>query len=66
MYGKIFCVEFHGEPLKFHTKYLTHALKDTILYSIEILRALGFKSSQVFLKRFPGDSFKTAYQCKSS
>ena len=25
--GKIFCVEF---PLKFHTKYLAHTLKDTI------------------------------------
>ena len=26
--GKIFCVEFQREPLKFHTKYLTHTLKD--------------------------------------
>ena len=26
--GKIFCVEFQRFPLKFHTKYLTHALKD--------------------------------------
>ena len=41
---KIFCVEFQREPLKFHTKYLTHTLKDTI-FNIEILRALGFKSS---------------------
>ena len=27
---QIFCVEFQREPLKFHTKYLTHTLKDTI------------------------------------
>ena len=43
--GKIFCVEFQRYPLKFHTKYLTHTLKDMILYNMEILRALRFKSS---------------------
>ena len=26
--GKIFCMEFQREPLKFHTKYLTQTLKD--------------------------------------
>ena len=26
--GKIFCVEFQRVPMKFHTKYLTHILKD--------------------------------------
>ena len=26
--GKIFCVEFQRYPLKFHTKYLKHTLKD--------------------------------------
>ena len=26
--GEIFCVEFQRYPLKFHTKYLTHTLKD--------------------------------------
>ena len=26
--GKLFCVEFQRYPLKFHTKYLTHTLKD--------------------------------------
>ena len=26
--GKIFCVEFQRFPLKFHTKYLIHTLKD--------------------------------------
>ena len=28
--GKIFCVEFQRVPLKFHTKYFTHILKDVI------------------------------------
>ena len=28
--SKIFCVEFQRYPLKFHTKYLTHTLKDMI------------------------------------
>ena len=28
--GKTFCEEFQRYPLKFHTKYLTHTLKDTI------------------------------------
>ena len=28
--GKIFCVEFQRYPLRFHTKYLTHALQDMI------------------------------------
>ena len=28
MYGKAFFVEFQSYPLKFHTKYLTHTLKD--------------------------------------
>ena len=28
--GKIFCVEFQRCPLKFHTKYHTHTLKDMI------------------------------------
>ena len=26
--GKVFCVELQRYPLKFHTKYLTHTLKD--------------------------------------
>ena len=50
---KIFCVEFQRYPLKFHTKYLICTLKDMILYNIEILRALRFKSSYTFLKRPP-------------
>ena len=32
--GKIFCVEFQGVPLKFHTKYLTHTLKDVDFINI--------------------------------
>ena len=31
--GKIFCVEFQRVPLKFHTKYLAHTLKDMIFYT---------------------------------
>ena len=38
--GKIFCVEFQRYPLKFHTKYLTHALKDMIF-----MQFWNFKSS---------------------
>ena len=38
--GKIFCVEFQRVPLKFHTNYLTHALKDRIF-----IQSLNFKSS---------------------
>ena len=41
--GNIFCMEFQRVTFEFHTKYL--ALKDTILYSVEISRALRFKSS---------------------
>ena len=38
--GKIFCVEFQRYPLKFHTKYLTHTLKDMIF-----IQHWNFKSS---------------------
>ena len=38
--GKIFCVEFQRYPLKFHTKYLIHTLKDTIF-----IQHWNFKSS---------------------
>ena len=37
-----FCVEFQREPLKFHTKYLLHSLKDTIFMKCE-----NFKSSYI-------------------
>ena len=38
--GKIFCVEFQMEPLKFHTKYLTHILKENTF-----IQSWNFKSS---------------------
>ena len=40
--GKIFCVKFQRYPLKFHTKYLTHTLKDMIF-----IRHWNFKSSYI-------------------
>ena len=44
----IFCVEFQRVPLKFHTKYLTHTLKDDFIHRWK------FKSSSMFLKCPPG------------
>ena len=41
--GKIFCVEFQREPLKFHTKCLTHSLKETIF-----IQHWKFRSSQIY------------------
>ena len=38
--GKIFCVEFQRVPLKFHTKYLIHTLKD-----VDFILIWQFKSS---------------------
>ena len=38
--GKIFCVEFERVPLKFHTKYHTHTLKD-----VDFIHGWNFKSS---------------------
>ena len=38
--GKIFCVEFQRVPLKFHTKYLTHTLKD-----VDFIHIWKFKNS---------------------
>ena len=38
--GKIFCVEFQRVPLKFHTKYHTHTLKDA-----DFINGWKFKSS---------------------
>ena len=42
--GKIFCVEFQGVPLKFHTKYLAHTLKDMFFlqcHRIQIFQCIG-------------------------
>ena len=38
--GKIFCVEFQRVPSKFHTKYLTHTMKD-----VDFIHRWKFKSS---------------------
>ena len=38
--GEIFCVEFQRVTLKFHTKYLTHTLKD-----VDFIHIWKFKSS---------------------
>ena len=38
--AKVFCVEFQRYALKFHTKYLTHTLKD-----VHFIRRLNFQSS---------------------
>ena len=38
--GKIFCVEFQRVPLKFHTKYLTHTMKN-----VNFIRRWKLKSS---------------------
>ena len=38
--GKVFRVEFQRVPLKFHTKYLNHTLKD-----VEFIHIWQFKSS---------------------
>ena len=40
--GKIFCVEFKRYPLKFHTKYLTHTLKD-----VYFIHRRKFKTSYI-------------------
>ena len=40
--SKIFCVEFQRVPLKFHTKYLTHTLKD-----VNFIHRWNFKSSEI-------------------
>ena len=40
--GKIFCVEFQREPLKFHIQYLTQTLKDTIF-----IQCWKLKNSQI-------------------
>ena len=46
--GKIFCLEFQRFPLKFHSKYLAHTLKDVVFIHSYNLSALRFKSSYVF------------------
>ena len=40
---KIFCMEFQREPLKFHTKYLTHTWKEMIF-----IQYWRFRCSQIY------------------
>ena len=49
-------MEFQRVPLKFHTKYLTHTL--VFIQCWNFLRAIRCKSSYMFLKSPPGDTFK--------
>ena len=49
--GKLFCVEFQRIPLKFHTKYLAHTLKDTIFIHIKMFSDL---QSRVRFSNAPG------------
>ena len=43
--SQILCMELQREPLKFHIRYFAHTFNKT-----EILRALRFRSSQVFVQ----------------
>ena len=64
--GKIFCGEFQRYPLKLHTKYLSHTLTDMILYNIETLRALKFKSSYAVFETLPGRVYMQDQYLKDS
>ena len=47
--GKIFCVEFQRYPLKLHTKYLIHTLKDVCLIPrLKIKIVLQVKLQSIF------------------
>ena len=48
--GKIFCVEFQRVPLKFHTKYLTHTLKDVDFIHIIIESQQLSNNNQQYLR----------------
>ena len=54
--GNMFCVAFQRVHLKFHTIYLTHILKDVILYKVELVGAL----------RLRGRVFETPFQIRST
>ena len=41
--GKLLCVQFQREPLKFLTKYLTHTLKETIF-----IQYWKFRRSEIY------------------
>ena len=40
--GEIFCIEVQRIPLKFHTKYITHTLKDMILHNFNLRSRMCF------------------------
>ena len=62
--GKTFWVEFQRVPLKFHTKYFTHSLKDTgILCTFENLGALLFKSLYAFFQMHPWQPMSSGTKC---
>ena len=42
--GKIFCLEFQRQPLKFRAKYFTHTLQNVYFNAGENFKALRFKS----------------------
>ena len=44
---KIFCVEFQRVPLKFHTKYFTHSLKDK-----DFIKGYNYNSDSRVCKHF--------------
>ena len=46
--GKIFCVEFQRVPLKFHTKYLTHTLKDIFYETLKFQELLELRAHARF------------------
>ena len=59
--GKIFCVEFQRGLWNSTQNILPIHWKMQLLYNVEILRALGFKSSYVVWKRPPLDSFPVLF-----
>ena len=56
--GKIFYVEFQRVPLKYHTDYLTHTLKDMIFINNRNLWALGTTFCEISIKYSHGSSPK--------
>ena len=55
--GKVYLMEFQRVPLKLHTKYLTHTLKNkNFICYIEIWSALRFKSSYAFFETLPSEN----------
>ena len=73
--GKIFCVEFQRVPLKFHTKYLTHTLKDvsSFLKRPQGLQSIRFSVKMLTLQSLFWDAYQllessihSSYICKTA